>query len=115
MPRGAASHPHEGASIMSQVVGLFPTPIMRIERLLGDELIGRLLKEIAPAGSIANAKSDQLSHSEIMSLQARPSFVEANGLVEPKLVEFGALLFGESLDWSIKEIWINHLQTGGHQ
>jgi uncharacterized protein (TIGR02466 family) len=100
---------------MSQVVGLFPTPIMRIERLLGDELIGRLLKEIAPAGSIANAKSDQLSHSEIMSLQAKPSFVEASRLVQPKLVEFGALLFGENLDWSIKEIWVNHLQTGGHQ
>jgi uncharacterized protein (TIGR02466 family) len=100
---------------MSQVVGLFPTPIMRIERLLGDDLLSRLLEDIAPTGAVANAKSDRLSHSEIMSLQAKPSFVQASKLVEPKLVEFGALLFGENLDWSIKEIWVNHLETGGHQ
>src|SRR5262245_61528553 len=100
---------------MNQVVGLFPTPVMRVERLLGDDLIGRLLKEIAPSGAIANAKSDRLAHSEIMSLQSKPAFVDANRLIQPKLAEFGAMLFGESLDWSIKEIWVNHLETGGHQ
>ncbi len=100
---------------MSQVVGLFPIPVMRVERLLDDGLISQLVAEIAPSATIANAKSDHLSHTEIMSPEMRGSFVRANELIQPKLVEFGALLFGEDLDWSIKEIWVNLLETGGRQ
>ena len=33
----------------------------------------------------------------------------------PRLVEFGQLLFGEALDWSIKEMWVNVLENGGQQ
>src|SRR5262245_19163549 len=102
-------------TFMSQVVGLFPVPIMRAERLLGDDLIKQMLDELAEPGEVANAKSDHRSHSEIMSLTSKASFVKASQLVQPKLVEFGALLFGENLEWSIKEIWVNHLETGGHQ
>lgn len=29
-------------------------------------------------------------------------------------MKFASLLFGEQLDWSIKEIWTNVLETGGH-
>src|SRR5215813_3950887 len=100
---------------MNQVVGLFPTPVMRVEKLLSDELIAELTGEVVGAGKIANAKSDQLSHTEIMSPEVRASFVRASELIQPKLVEFGALLFGEELEWLIKEIWVNLLETGGKQ
>jgi uncharacterized protein (TIGR02466 family) len=99
----------------SHVIGLFPTPVMRAERLLGDDLIADIIGELTAAGTVANAKSDRLSHTEIMSPRAKKSFVRASKLIHPKLVEFGALLFGESLDWSIKEIWVNQLETGGQQ
>ena len=99
----------------TNVVNLFPTPVMRIERLLDDELIAQLMNEVVVSNTIANAKSDALSHTEIMSPRARKSFVRAGKLIQPKLIEFGALLFGEDLDWSIKEIWVNRLETGGHQ
>jgi len=100
---------------MAEVVGLFPIPIMRVERLLGGDLVGRMAKDIMTSSRVANAKSDRLSHSEIMSPRSKEAFVEASALVEPKLVEFGALLFGENLSWSIKEIWVNLLETSGSQ
>jgi len=99
----------------TNVVSLFPTPVMRIERLLDDELVAQLMNEVVASNTVANAKSDALSHTEIMSPRARKSFVRAAKLIQPKLVEFGALLFGENLDWSIKEIWVNLLETGGQQ
>jgi uncharacterized protein (TIGR02466 family) len=99
----------------NQVVGLFPIPIMRVERLIAGDLVRRLANEIKTSSTMANAKSDRLSHTEIMSPSRSESFGEASALIMPKLVEFGALLFGEGLDWSIKEIWVNFLETGGHQ
>src|SRR5262245_5585708 len=99
----------------THVEGLFPVPVMRVEQLLDNDLIAQLTSEIVESGTVANAKSDALSHTEIMSPRARKSFVRAGKLIQPKLVEFGALLFGEDLDWSIKEIWVNLLETGGQQ
>jgi hypothetical protein len=37
-----------------------------------------------------------------MSLQPKGSFVEVSKLIQPRLVEFGALLFGKNLEWSIE-------------
>jgi uncharacterized protein (TIGR02466 family) len=42
-------------------------------------------------------------------------FLEVGKLADPKLAEFGELLFGERLRWSIKEIWVNLLEPGGRQ
>ncbi|MFN5687576.1 2OG-Fe(II) oxygenase family protein, partial [Bradyrhizobium sp.] len=36
-------------------------------------------------------------------------------LAVPKLVDFGELLFGEKLRWTVKEMWTNMLETGGNQ
>jgi uncharacterized protein (TIGR02466 family) len=44
-----------------------------------------------------------------------PLFLEAATLITPKLVEFGAALFGERMGWSLKEMWVNVLDTGGYQ
>ena len=35
--------------------------------------------------------------------------------LEPHVVEFGELILGERLPWSIKELWVNVLETGGRQ
>jgi uncharacterized protein (TIGR02466 family) len=100
---------------MDQVVGLFPTPVMRAERLLPADLVGELAGEILGSRTVANAKSGQLSHTEIMHPDAKAAFRKASKLIVPKLAEFGTLLFGEKLDWSIKEVWTNLLEPGGHQ
>jgi uncharacterized protein (TIGR02466 family) len=44
-----------------------------------------------------------------------PFLVEAAALLSPLLPEFGAMLFGERLGWSLKEMWVNVLDTGGRQ
>jgi hypothetical protein len=44
-----------------------------------------------------------------------PLLVECATLITPKLVDFGALLFAERIGWSIKEMWVNVLNTGGRQ
>lgn len=36
-------------------------------------------------------------------------------MVTPKFAEFGAHLFGERLGWSLKEMWVNVMDLGGHQ
>ena len=44
-----------------------------------------------------------------------PLLVETAALITPKLIDFGALLFGERIGWSIKEMWVNVLDKGGRQ
>ena len=33
----------------------------------------------------------------------------------PKLVDFGYMMFGERLNWTVKEMWTNLLEPGGSQ
>lgn len=100
---------------MSQIVGLFPTPLLRAERLLPASLVASLLERYAAAAQAENKHSAQLAHTQMLTPRDSPELTEVAARVGPKLVEFGELLFGEALPWAIKEIWINRLQTGGHQ
>lgn len=100
---------------MSQIIGLFPTPVMRVEHLLSPGEADVLAREMAGATSLANAYSDRLSHTPVTAPQARDSFAALGARVMPKVAEFGEVLFGEPLGWQIKEIWVNVLEHGGHQ
>jgi uncharacterized protein (TIGR02466 family) len=100
---------------VTQVIGLFPIPLMRAERLLSGDLISSFTEQIRASHTTANAKSDRLSHTPIATPQSKVMFQQVSKLVAPKLVEFGELLFGDTLQWSIKEIWVNVLEPGGCQ
>ena len=100
---------------VSQVIGLFPTPVMRVERLLSSDLIASFTDQIKAAQTTANWKSERLSHTPIVTPQAKAMFLEIGKLADLKLAEFGELLFGERLRWSMKEIWVNLLEPGGRQ
>jgi uncharacterized protein (TIGR02466 family) len=100
---------------VTQVIGLFPIPLMRVERLLSDDLISSFTDQIRTSHTTANAKSDRLSHTPIATPQSKGMFQKVSRLATPKLVEFGELLFGETLQWAIKEIWVNVLEPGGRQ
>ena len=99
----------------NHVIGLFPTPFMRIEALLPPALVGALVDRHGAAANQQNSQSPLLSHTQMLAAESSPHFAEANRLIEPKLADFGELMFGERLKWSIKEMWVNVLQTGGHQ
>jgi uncharacterized protein (TIGR02466 family) len=100
---------------MDDVFGLFPTPVLRARALLGATLVDALVEHFSERTTRANNASEQLSHTRMLRPSDSPLFVDAARLLTPKLAELGALLFGESLGWSVKEMWVNVLEHGGKQ
>jgi hypothetical protein len=100
---------------MDEVIGLFPTPFMRVSGALGSDLVAALVRHFSALASRDNNSSPNLSHTAMLRPDDSPLLVEAARLVTPKLADFGALLFGERLGWALKEMWVNVLDTGGRQ
>ena len=100
---------------MDEVFGLFPTPLLRAPGTLPARLVDGLVTHFSELAKSANKVSHNLSHTALLHPEESPLFVEAAVLITPKLVDMGALMFGERLDWSIKEMWVNVLDTGGLQ
>ncbi|WP_435520386.1 putative 2OG-Fe(II) oxygenase [Variovorax sp. GT1P44] len=100
---------------MDEIIGLFPTPFMRVPRVLGPALVNGLVEHFASLASQDNSSSANLSHTSMLQPGDSPLLVECAGLITPKLVDFGALMFGERIGWSVKEMWVNVLDTGGRQ
>ena len=100
---------------MDEVFGLFPVPFLRASGALNARLVNGLVQHFSTLATTANKTSDKLSHTEILQPGDSELFVEAASLIAPKVVDMGALMFGERLEWSIKEMWVNVLDTGGLQ
>ncbi len=100
---------------MDEVIGLFPVPFLRAPALLSAGLTRRLIDGLATQVSTGNNASPHLAHTRTLRPHEHPLLVEAAAVIAPKLVDFGALLFGQRLEWSIKEIWVNVLDPGGRQ
>jgi uncharacterized protein (TIGR02466 family) len=100
---------------MDHVEPLFPTPLMRSPKLLSPRLIEAAVAAIRGARIEKNLRSDQLYHTEIANPRDNQLFQEMAEVALPKLAEFGQLLFGERLRWTVKEMWTNMLETGGSQ
>jgi len=100
---------------MDEVIGLFPIPLMRSPGVLPLPLVAGLVKHFQTLAIQDNNASDKLSHTATLRPSDSPLLVEAAALITPKLSEFGLLLFGERLGWSLKEMWVNVLDTGGRQ
>ena len=100
---------------MPEVIGLFPTPFMRVPGALGRDLVSGLVKHFSTVADQANNSSTNLSHTAMLRPSDSPLLVDAAALITPLLADFGALLFGERLGWSLKEMWVNVLDTGGRQ
>ena len=99
----------------SQITGLFAIPVMRVEGVLDAALVAELARGIEAEATAANRKSDALSHTEVVDPAAKGAYARAAAAALPKVIEFGSLLFGETLPWIIKEMWTNRLETGGAQ
>jgi uncharacterized protein (TIGR02466 family) len=96
-----------------ETVGLFPIPLARVRRALEPESIDRLITEFSAQQQ--NARSDLLAHSELMTPHAHALLKQVSAAVAPHVAAFGRQLFGEQLDWVIKEMWLNVLELGGQQ
>jgi hypothetical protein len=94
------------------VIGLFPTPFLRVPGALDAAVVEGLLAHFTALAVQDNSSSDKLSHTRMLQPSDSPLLVMAAAQITPKLIDFGALLFGERLGWSIKEMWVNVLETG---
>jgi hypothetical protein len=100
---------------MHEVIGLFPTPFMRVPGAFDSRLVDGLVGHFSTAAFQPNNSSANLTHTALLRPSDSPLLVEAATAITPLLGEFGALLFGERLAWSLKEMWVNVLDTGGRQ
>src|SRR5262250_2182817 len=100
---------------MPEVIGLFPIPFMRVPGGFKRELVSGLVAHFSAIADQTNNSSPNLTHTAMLRPSDSPLLVEAAKVVTPLLADFGALLFGERLGWSLKEMWVNVLDTGGRQ
>lgn len=100
---------------MDEVIGLFPTPLLRAGGVLPAPLVRGLVEHFGARTGVANNASANLSHTTMLKPSDSPLLVDVAALLAPKLADFGAVLFGERLGWSLKEMWVNVLDTGGRQ
>ncbi|MEO0412268.1 MAG: TIGR02466 family protein [Pseudomonadota bacterium] len=100
---------------MDRVAALFPTPVMHVKQLVDHDLLESMNDDLARQDWFTNKHTDLLTHTEVVKPTSSPIFLKLRKAILPKLVDFGALLFGEALKWHVKECWINVLHKGGHQ
>jgi hypothetical protein len=100
---------------MDEVIGLFPTPLLRAPGTLDRHLVAALVEHFSALAVRDNNTSPRLTHTAMLRPGDSPLLGQVAALLTPKLADFGALLFGQRLGWSIKEMWVNLLDTGGHQ
>ena len=100
---------------MHEVIGLFPTPFMRVPAALDGSLVARLVEYFGDIARQSNNSSPRLTHTAMLRPGDSPLLVDVANVLAPLLADFGLLLFGERLGWSLKEMWVNVLDTGGHQ
>jgi uncharacterized protein (TIGR02466 family) len=88
---------------------------MRVPGALPPALVTGLVQHFSALATRDNSSSGHLSHTAMLRPGDSPLLVDAATLITPHLAAFGALLFGEQLGWSLKEMWVNLLDTGGRQ
>lgn len=98
-----------------QVELLFPIPLMRSPKLLPPDVLADALARARDAKVETNLRSDQLFHTSVANPLEDALFSRVAELANPKLIDFGFMLFGERLNWTVKEMWTNVLEGGGSQ
>ncbi len=98
-----------------QLYNLFPTPLMRVKAFLSENQIEETVSQSMNSGTVTNAKSQLLSHTQATDPKADRIYQTIADQARDYLRDFGFLLFGENLEWAIKDIWTNVLSGGGHQ
>jgi uncharacterized protein (TIGR02466 family) len=105
----------QDTAVEDQIELLFPIPLMRSPNVLGPELRDAAIAAIRADKVETNLRSDQLFHTTISNPLHSNLFQEIAAAATPKLVDFGYMMFGERLNWTVKEMWTNLLEPGGSQ
>jgi len=100
---------------MADVFELFPTPVMHVAGAVPRATVDALRTRFAAQADTANDRSTALAHTRVLAPTEDESLRQLAVTLTPHVAAFGTHLFGESLRWLIKEMWVNVLQTGGSQ
>jgi len=100
---------------MREIFELFPTPVVWCTGLVKPNLVRQLHEKFSNNFAQDNHHSQQLQHSLLMAQGADPGLDALIEVVKPEIAHLGELLFGEALDWNIKEAWFNFMEKGGQQ
>ncbi len=100
---------------MDTITPLFPTPFMHCPGLIDQDLLLSFNDDLAKEDWFKNVHTELLTHTQVVNPSSNKIFLKVRKLVMPKVVEFGSHLFGEKLNWFVKEMWINVMHKGGHQ
>jgi uncharacterized protein (TIGR02466 family) len=98
-----------------QLHSLFPTPCAQIEGLLEPHLVEALRERALQSQRQENSAGNSLSHTEVIDPSGDSLFTDIAALAVPEITRFGEVLFGERLNWLVKEMWLNVLEHGGSQ
>lgn len=97
------------------IENLFPTPLMRVEQVFNETELNALQKRMQSSPEVANTQTNLLTHTEPLAPNDITELGDLNERLQDYFRDFGFLLFGENLRWTIKEMWMNISVTGGHQ
>jgi len=100
---------------MTELFDLFPTPLMHVAGAITPEHAMALQQHFVAQPGTANQRSSALSHTRVFGPGDDAQLAGLVATLLPHVAAFGQQLFGQSLDWTIKELWANLLQTGGSQ
>lgn len=100
---------------MRQMFELFPVPVLWCEGLVNATLLAQLQDALAPTALQPNLQSGELVHSHIISSDNSPVLQSLEHRLLPEITHLGDQLFGQSLDWRVKEMWLNVMQQRGRQ
>ena len=100
---------------MDEITGIFPAPFLRAPHTLDAGLFAALVAHFTAMPLQENNSSANLSPTRMLQPSDSPLLVDVAARITPKVIDFGALLFGERIGWSVKEMWVNVLDTGGRQ
>ncbi|MBX2859201.1 MAG: 2OG-Fe(II) oxygenase family protein [Cellvibrionaceae bacterium] len=78
-------------------------------------MMNSLQQRIVKSPKVSNTQSQLLTHTEPLSAKEIDKLIDLKEALNPYLRDFGFLIFGEYLEWSIKEMWMNISKKGGHQ
>lgn len=113
-PTSNASKPHTPPPMDVEVEGLFPVPFMRVRRALVPERVETLLGSLPSVDEIDIQPNELSSRTRVQPGDIGPG-ADLIRSVLPRIREFGQLLFGEVLEWTIREFWVNRMSKGGNQ
>lgn len=88
---------------------------MRVQGALPSGLTAALVQHFSAKAGQENNASANLVHTALLRPSDSPLLVDVAASITPLLTDFGALLFGERLGWSLKEMWVNVMELGGRQ